>query len=497
MPVAVPPTRAELMLHEAGSTGEVAYAGGMGRPRWLTRFSRVPIRARLTIAFVAMMATVLAAAGAFLYVQFRNSLDAQIEKALHSQAADVGALVARGHHKAIDVSSNPLNVECRTGGCLSQVYSADGQQLASTAQKGAPRLLTGAEARHAVRRPHEFERSAAPLGAVRVLALPARAPHGDNLVVAVADSLALRNSELARLRTLLLIAGPLALLLASVAGYQLARGALRPIDRMRSRAEQITERELSERLPVSEAADEIGALGRTLNAMLDRLEEAVARERRVVSDASHELRTPLTKLRAELDLALMGDRDKAELRTALESASEEGKRMSRLADDLLVLARADQGRLPLHPLPLAARKLLEDAAGRARAGAEVRRRSIAIGELPDGCLVRADPDRAAQALDNLITNALLYGEGTITLSARNGHEFVELHVIDEGQGFPEDLLPRAFERFGRGQQARAGEPGSGLGLALVEAVAVAHGGHAEARNRPTGGADVSITLPRI
>ena len=472
---------------------EVAYAGGMTYPRWLTRFSRVPIRARLTLAFVVMMATVLAAAGAFLYVRFRDTLDAEIDNTLTSQAADVDALVARGHYKAIEVAGNPLNAGCRAGGCLAQVYASDGQLLASTPQAGDSRLLTQAQARDALANRQQFELTAAPLGAVRVLATPSR---HDHLAVAVADSLSVRDNELGRLRTLLLIAGPLALLLASVGGYELAGAALRPIDRMRSRAEQITEHDLSERLPVSEAADEIGALGRTLNAMLDRLEEAVARERRVVSDASHELRTPLTTLRAEVDLALLGDRDKAELRAALESASEEAKRMSRLADDLLVLARADQGRLPLHPQPLTARKMLEDAAARARAGAQARGRSIAIGDLPDGCTVCADPDRAAQALDNLITNALLYGEGTITLSALGDHEHVELHVTDEGHGFSAELLPRALERFGRGQDPRADEPGTGLGLALVEAVAVAHGGHAQARNRPGGGADVSITLPR-
>jgi GAF domain-containing protein len=275
-----------------------------------------------------------------------------------------------------------------------------------------------------------------------------------------------------------------------------SRAALRPVERMRSQAERITERQLSERLPVSDDPGEVTALGQTLNAMLDRVEEAVARERRVVSDASHELRTPLTTLRAEVDLALIGDRDKSELRAALESASEEAKRMSRLADDLLVLARADQGRLPLHRQPLAARELLEDAAVRAHAGVEVRGRSIAVAELSDGCTVRADPDRAAQALDNLITNALLHGDGTITLSAQSKLGYVEIHVSDQGPGFPDDLLPRAFERFGRGQHARANEPGSGLGLALVEAVARAHGGYAGACNRPDGGADVSFTLPQ-
>jgi two-component system OmpR family sensor kinase len=468
----------------------------MARRAWLTRFSRVPIRARLTIAFVAMMAAVLATAGLFLYGQFRSTVDAQIDDALHLQAADVGALVARGHSSAIAQSSNPLAVGCRASGCLAQVYRADGRILASTPQAGPSRLLTVAAAVRAIRGPQEYELSAAPLGAVRVLAVPARSPNAGNLAVAVADSIAVRNHELARLRTLLLIAGPLSLLLASVGGYELARGALRPVDRMRLRAKRITERQLSERLPVSAASDEIGALGHTLNALLDRVEAAVARERRVVSDASHELRTPLTTLRAEVDLALMGDRDNAELRAALRSASEEAKRMSRLADDLLVLARADQGRLPLHPVPLGARELLQDAARRAQAGAEVRGRSIGVGDVPDGCTVRADPDRAAQALDNLITNALLYAGGTITLSVRSTGDYVELHVTDDGQGFPDDLLPHAFERFGRGRNARADEPGSGLGLAIVEAVAVAHGGHAEARNRPAGGADVSIALPR-
>ena len=284
-------------------------------------------------------------------------------------------------------------------------------------------------------------------------------------------------------------------LLATAIANAQNRAALRPVERMRSLAEQITEHQLSGRLPESDAADEIAALGRTLNAMLDRIEAAVARERRVVSNASHELRTPLTTLRAEVDLALMGDRDKPELRAALESASEEARRMSRLADDLLVLARADQGRLPLRPQPLAARELLEHAADRARAATELRARSIVVADVPDGCAVRADPDRAAQALDNLITNALRYGDGRIILRARSNDDHVELHVIDEGDGFSDELLPRAFERFGRGHHARSTEPGSGLGLALVEAVAVAHGGHADARNQRDGGADVSITLP--
>ena len=151
-----------------------------------------------------------------------------------------------------------------------------------------------------------------------------------------------------------------------------------------------------------------------------------------MSDASHELRTPLTALRAEVDLALRGDRDREELRAALESASEEAKRMTRLADDLLVLARADQGRLPVNPEPIPAAELLRDAAARATAAARERGRSITAEDGgPDGAVVLADRDRVAQALDNLVTNALRYGDGTVGLTAQEGGELIELHVTDE------------------------------------------------------------------
>src|SRR4051794_21050837 len=369
----------------------------MARPRWLVRADRLPIRVRLTIAFAAVMAAVLVAAGIFLYSQFAADLDAQIDAALRAEATDLTALVKEGGAGAVTVSGEPL----------AQVYGAGGRLLASTRRGTGVRLLTPAEARRATRRPRTIRRHALPAGAVRVRAVPTRAPDGRRMVVVVADRLARRDRELARLRTLLLIAGPLALLLASLAGHEVARAALTPVERMRRQAERITAQELSERLPVPASADEISALGRTLNAMLDRVEAAVTRERRVISDASHELRTPLTTLRAEVDLALLGDREPAELRAALQSAAEEARRMSRLANDLLVLARADQGRLPLRPERLVARELLDAAAGRSGAAALMHERSIVVAA--DGrrdIAVQADRDRTAQTLDNLVSNAL-------------------------------------------------------------------------------------------
>jgi len=214
----------------------------------------------------------------------------------------------------------------------------------------------------------------------------------------------------------------------------------------------------------------------------------------LVSDASHELRTPLTALRTEVDLALLGNRDASELRAALRSAADEIRRVCRLADDILMLARADHGRLPLRLRPLEPRVLLEAAAARAQAAALTRGRRLVVRDLAPGSWLLADPDRTAQALDNLVSNALQHGSGTITLTAGDDGKLLGLHVADQGGGFAEDTAASAFERFTRGKHSRG--PGSGLGLSLVAAIAVAHRGVATVCNLPEGGADACIALPR-
>jgi two-component system, OmpR family, sensor kinase len=331
---------------------------------------------------------------------------------------------------------------------------------------------------------------------VRLLALPATLRANQRAVVVTGESLRQRDSSLTALNRLLLIALPVALLVAAFAGYEVAGAALRPVERMRSRAGTISEENPSERLPLPEARDEIAALGSTLNEMLARLEAGLARERRLVSDASHELRTPLTTLRAELELALRGERDAAELRAAIASAHEEARRMSILADDLLVLARADQGRLPLRTEPCVAEDLLAAAVRRAQAGFAQAGRTIAARVAGSSAsVVLADPDRVAQALDNLIANALVHGDGPVELTVEHAGDMVELHVVDRGAGFDDEFLKQAFERFRRDARGGDGSQGAGLGLAIVEAIARAHGGAVAARNRPDGGADVWMTLP--
>jgi len=450
----------------------------------MSRFRRLPIRVRLTLAFAGVLAAVLAVGGGALYAVFADDFDEQIDHDLATRLVDVSRLadVAAKSSQPTD----PRRVPEASGDGLVQVFREDGRLLASARALRGTRLLTPEQARRAAGGRIRIARTSTPIGDIRLEAGRTRtAP----LVVAVGEALERRDHSLQRLRELLLLIFPLALVLATYAGYQVAGAALGPVERMRKRAAQVTERDTSERLPVPATNDEIEALGRTLNDLLARLDAALGRERRLLSDASHELRTPLAVLRTEVQLALRGERDAAELRAALESVEHETERLTRLADDLLVLARADQGRLPVRPEPLDAAELLRAAA--ARAAPDGRR---VLAQDGAGLSVAADPDRAAQALDNLVANALAHGAGDVRLSARADGDLVELHVADVGAGFPDDLLDRAFERFSQGTPGHSGE-GTGLGLAIVAAIAAAHGGAAGARNLAGGGADVWLSLP--
>jgi signal transduction histidine kinase len=261
---------------------------------------------------------------------------------------------------------------------------------------------------------------------------------------------------------------------------------------MRRRAEAVTPGEPSH-LPVPPAGDEVARLAVTLNDMLARLQAAVEHERRFVADASHELRTPLALLRTELDLALRRPRSREELEDALRSAADETQRLSRLADALLLIARADQGPLPIRREVVAAGDLLADAALRFANRASSLGRELRVEETD--LHVDADPLRAGQALVNLVDNALTHGGGTVVLQAEERDGLVELHVSDAGSGFPREFRERAFDRFSRADEARSGG-GTGLGLSIVELVATAHGGGVGLSDSESGGADVWISLPK-
>jgi signal transduction histidine kinase len=302
-----------------------------------------------------------------------------------------------------------------------------------------------------------------------------------------------RTESLADLLQLLLVAGPVALLLASLAAYGVAAAALRPVEAMRARAAQVSTAEPDQRLPVPPTDDEIARLGVTLNAMLGRLGEALAHERQFVADASHELRSPLAILKTELDLALSQGRSPTELRAALTSAAEETDRLIQLAEDLLTIAQTDQGELPIRLAPTDIGEVLNGVARRFSRRAEDGGRALEVSVEP-GLEAATDRLRIDQALGNLLDNALRYGSGPVGLAAVGRDGSVELHVLDRGPGFAEGFLGRAFERFSR-TDASQRDGGSGLGLSIVDSIARAHRGEAHVANREGGGADVWLTLP--
>ena len=453
--------------------------------------SRIPIRIRVTLAFAVVMAVLLAALGLFIYDRVDSQLNETLNQGLQGRI-----------NEAIQVTRQSDPDELREGRLLAeseesfgQILTRSGSVLDTTSQLGPGPSLDAADLRRAGSGQVYVERDNLPDSdaPARLLAAPVRA-EGQNLIVVVGTALDDRDDELSSLAKVLLIGGPIALLLASLAGYLAIGAALRPVERMRRRAAVISGGEADERLPVPEAEDELRRLGETLNSMLGRLEATLERERRFVDDASHELRTPLALHKTELEIALRHARSADELRASIGSAIEEVDRLIGLAEDLLVVARAQEGGLELRRERVDADRLLEAVATRFEARAAETGRTIEIADSKPPATVDVDRIRVEQALTNVVDNALRHGAGDVHLEARRADGSVELHVTDYGNGFPAGFEARAFERFSRADAARSGG-GTGLGLAIVETIAAAHGGGAHAANRPGGGADVWITLP--
>jgi heavy metal sensor kinase len=452
---------------------------------------RIPIRIRITLAFAGVMAILLVALGLFIYLRFESQLDETIDQGLRSRAGEVAALVEQSDSGLREAPGTSL-VESEES--FAQILTPEGRVVDSSAPTGRP-LLSPDQLREALTGTVLFEPARLPgIDDKERLLATAVVADGRELVVVVGASLDDRSEALSSLAALLLGGGAVALLLSSLAGYAMATAAMRPVEAMRSRAAAISGAELDERLPVSAADDELRRLAETLNAMLGRLEAAIARERQFVDDASHELRTPLTLHKTELELALRYGATSDELRSAIASAIEEADRLAQLAEDLLVLARSEKGRLALKAERVEVGPLLDDVAARFEARVGESGRALTV-EPPDGAAaLEADRLRLEQALTNLVDNALRHAQGEVRIHAQPRAGHLELHVCDRGAGFPPDFLDRAFDRFSRADASRA-RGGSGLGLAIVAAIARAHGGSAGAANRPGGGADVWIALP--
>lgn len=437
--------------------------------------SRLPIRVRLTAAFALAMLVVLAAAGAFVYLRLRSDLNSSLDSFLRSRAQSVA-------------SGRPGTGEERED-AFAQRLGAGGRVVAAAGgARGA--VLSASELRRARERELIVDRRVPGIdGQARVLARPGAAGE----VVVVGRSLTDRDETLSNLVTAFAIGAVLAALLAAGLGYVLAAAALAPVEAMRRRAAEVSLTGARERLPLPAAHDEIRRLGETLDDMLERLRRSFDRERRFVADASHELRTPIAVLKTELEGLLARDDLAPDAREGLAAAVDECDHLVALAEDLLVLSRAADGRLPVRPEMMAARTALEGARDRYADRAARGGRVIEV-DAPAGLELSADPLRLRQALGNLVDNSLRHGAGEIALRARAaGGGAVELEVSDAGPGFPPGFGDRAFERFSRGERAGPRD-GAGLGLAIVRAVAEAHGGSVAIGDGP--GASVVMRLPR-
>jgi two-component system OmpR family sensor kinase len=436
-----------------------------------------------------VIAVVLAGTGVFVYLQFQHEAETTVDSGLSSRADELAAVVRQ---EETNLAGREAHLVGKTDS-FAEVLDPSGTVIDSSSVIGTADLLDPDQLRAAARAPTFVNRGPLPGldGGSRLLAVPVNTSAGKRIVV-VGTSTQDTNETRTDLEQLLLVALPVALILASIAGYFLAAAALRPVEAMRARAAEISTAAPEERLPVPATRDEVARLGETLNEMLARIGDAMARERAFVADAGHELRTPLAILRAELDLALAEGRSPDELRAALASAAEETDRLTQLSEDLLTIAQTEGGRLPLRLEQVRLADVFGPVERRFSRRAAEAGRAIEVGDGSE-LELRGDLLRLDQAVGTLLDNALRYGAGTITLAARRTGDAVEIHVTDGGPGFPPDFLDRAFERFTRAPGAREG--GSGLGLAIVATVADAHGGSAHAANRPSGGADVWIVIP--
>lgn len=341
---------------------------------------------------------------------------------------------------------------------------------------------------------------------LRVVTLHAKNPDGSGTYF-IRLGYSLNAFQKANRRTLILlvIAIPLALLLGSYGGMLLANQALRPVDRMTRAAEQIAAGDLSERVPEPERMDELGRLAATFNVMIARLQAAFERQKQFTSDASHELRTPLAVMRGDIEITLRRERSGEEYKRALTSNLEEIMRLSRLVEDLLMLARGDTGRIELRCEPVDLNDICRRMAEYIAPLADQRAQTLIYEPSPGAetapVLVSADLLRIKQLLLNLLDNAIKYTErrGRVALRLKAEEHVAVITVADTGRGIPPEDLPHIFERFFRRSAKTADRTaaGFGLGLSIVKWIVDSHGGRIEAKSEVGKGTEFIVRLPLL
>jgi signal transduction histidine kinase len=447
----------------------------LGLTRWWRRRS---LRARLTVTAALGLSVALAGLATLLITTLSLALDRGLDQSARQTGREVAALV--------DANRLPNPVPVAAGTAVVQVVGASGRIVAASA--GADRLVPLLPSRQAavLARSHDgVQLDGRPLGLpelLRVVAVAGR--HRETVIAAVSDDAV--HDTLTTVTHILLFGTPLLLVLMIWVSWLITGSTLRPITALRRGAEKVTAAAGPQRLPVPEARDEVHSLAVTLNDMLSRLEDAQQRQRRFVSDTAHELRSPIASVRAQLEVAL-DHPDSQRWEDTARDVLADTLRLSRLAEDLLTLARLEErgaergpagdGPAPGTGGPVDLAQLVDGIPG-GYAQAPVR----VVADAPAPCPVRGDAAALRRMLVNLVDNAVRYARRQVTVAARPCDGVVLVTVTDDGPGIPAGGAERAFERFTTLDDARARPDGdvsgAGLGLAIVRATAHAHGGRA-------------------
>ncbi|BDU73156.1 sensor histidine kinase [Mesoterricola silvestris] len=457
------------------------------------------LRLRLTVWYGLILTLVLAVFGSLVYQATRHRMLQHHDEPLREMAAAV-VHILNEHEDCHDLTPDQLRTLDQLGH-LVLVHEVEGgrevfyQSPEMRANVLAPAV--GALGWEAVptARLVTIRQQGAPW---RVLSIPYRSRSGRPGIVRLMENLGDIELTLTNLRLTLLLMTPAGLLLSLAGGYWIAGRALAPVDRIARQALAIEASQLHQRLPHPGVDDEIGRLVDTLNRMIERLEQSFQAMKQFTADASHELRSPLSTLRNTIEVLLDQPRTVEEHRKGLESLGEEVDRLHRIVEDLLLLARADTGRLSMCRETVELGKLTSAIAETFEPRALEAGIVMNVRTLGDA-RVLGDERWLTQLVINLLDNALKFtpGGGAIDLDVETGEGWVRLTVSDTGPGIPECDLVRVFERFYQSDPSRSREhqSGAGLGLAIAAWITQNHGGTIRAANCPGGGARLEVRLP--
>ncbi|MEY4168745.1 MAG: Heavy metal sensor histidine kinase [Acidobacteriota bacterium] len=465
------------------------------------------LRIKLTIYYLAILTLILVGMGVASYIYLSRTLLATIDASLFDQVDRIERHLAHtaGIGSASRVNRHELLVDLTPH--LTQIIDVQGKVIDEVLD--LPRYAVSVD-RLALAgiAPGRTEFSTMTNGEQQVVRLATRRvssreqERGEDLFIRSGQSLESIAIARRRLLFLLAVAVPLALLMGGLGGGVIANQALRPVDRIRRTAERINGGDLTERVPLPGTMDEIGQLAATFNQMIARLQAAFDRQRQFTSDASHELRTPLAIMRGDIEIALRRIRTSDEYQTVLTSTLDEVVRLSRLIEDLLLLARADIGKVELQCRPmnlsLLCRDLIDYIAPLAhQQGLDLNLRLPASPKGEDVIII-ADENRLRQLLLNLIGNAIKYTDsgGWVELSLDRDDRWIVIQVRDNGRGIPAEDQPQIFERFFRRSRmaTEPNIPGSGLGLAISKWIVESHGGTIGVRSEAGQGTEVTVRL---